>query len=568
MPNASPIPAAMLEIIAPMGTRRQVPVSESPFLIGRTAEAGNHLPLDDVRISRKCAALVYDGKVFRLEDRGQRSGVYVNGQKVSACALRDADTITFGMRDSTQLIFHVEQAEKALPDLLSELDKASSLDAGARDLRHLSLLLEATALLQSHLPLEQVLQAMLDRAITITDADRGVLLEREPAGGLRPLLARQKGAVHLPNESLAPSQTAIQQALQRRESVVQLDVSLAEDSLRDAHSIVAQELRSFAAIPLLSVTELESSGATWVAAPTEVLGVLYLDSRRPAAFSSIERQILHTLAIEAGSVLEKAQLVKKEKERQRMSLELDTARNIQQALLPAGFQQFPHLQVAGVNRSCLAVGGDYFDVIELDAQRTAFVIADVSGKGLGAALVTAMLQGTFSALSLGQQPANVCAHVNRYLCAHAAVRRHATLFFGILDTAGRLEYVNAGHLPAMLVHAGRVEPVFAPESFALGWFDDAEYHTAAATLEPGDTLVLFTDGINEALNPEREQFGLQGLRAAIEKGADASVEQLQAGILEAVEGFIRGEPQGDDITLLILRYLGHSPPDPTPPGEA
>ncbi len=568
MPNASLIPAAMLEVVAPTGTRRQVRVGDSPFLIGRTAEAGNHLPLDDARISRKCAALVYDGKVFRLEDRGQRSGVYVNGQKVSACALRDADTITFGVRDSTQLIFHDEQAAEALPELLSELDKASALDAGARDLRHLSLLLEATALLQSHLPVEQVLQAMLDRAITITDADRGVLLEGDSAGGLRPLLARQKGAVHLPTESVVPSQTVIQQALKRGESVVQLDVNLAEDALREARSIVAQELRSVAAIPLLSVTELEASGSTMLAGPTEILGVLYLDSRRPAAFSSIERQILHTLAIEAGSVLEKARLLQKEKERQRMSLELDTARSIQQGLLPASFQQFPHVQIAGINHSCLAVGGDYFDVIEMDAQHTAFVIADVSGKGLGAALVTAMLQGTFSAMTLGQQPANVCAHVNRYLCAHTAVRRHATLFFGILDGAGRLEYVNAGHLPAMLVHAGRVEPVFAAESFALGWFEDAEYRSAAATLEPGDTLVLFTDGINEALNPEREQFGLQGLRAAIEKGADASVEQLQAGILQAVEGFIRGEPQGDDITLLILRYLGNSPPDPTSPRAA
>jgi len=549
---------ATFEVIEPTGARRQVRISELPFLIGRTAETGNHLPLDDARISRKCAALVYAEGAFRLEDCGQRSGVYVNGQRVSTCVLRDADTITFGIRDSVQLVFHLQRAGESLPGLLSELDKASSLGAEARELRHLSVLLEATALLQSHLPMEQVLQAMLDRAIAITDADRGLLLEGQPSGGLRPLLARQKGRKDLPAVSVVPSQTVIQQAANRRESVVQLDVSLAEESLREARSIVAQNLRSVAAIPLLSVTEQPISDSTMMVAPADVLGLLYLDSRRPAAFSGIERQILDTLAIEAGSVLEKARFVQKEKERQRMELELETARGIQQALLPRSFQQFGHLEVTGINRSCLAVGGDYFDLIELGTDRAAFVIADVAGKGLGAALVTAMLQGTFSALAMGQWPSSVCAHINRFLCAHSNVQRHATLFFGVLDSGGRLEYVNAGHPPAMLVRSGRVEPAFASDSFPIGWFDDAQFPSASTQLEPGDVLVLYTDGISEAMDPQHDQFGLDRLRAAVEKHASASVERLQAGILTAVEEFVRGAPQADDITLLILRYQGNA----------
>jgi serine phosphatase RsbU (regulator of sigma subunit) len=551
---------ATLEVIETNGGRRQVRVSELPFLIGRTAEAGNRLALDDPRISRKCAALVFTDGAFRLEDRGQRSGVYVNGQKVSNCVLHNGDTITFGVRDSFQLVFHVQRPGESVPGLLSELEKASSLGAEARDLRHLSVLLEATALLQSHLPMEQVLEAMLDRAIAITDADRGLLLEGQPSGGLRPLLARQKGGKDLPAASVVPSQTVIQQAAKRRQSVVQLDVSLAEESLREARSIVGQELRSVAAIPLLSVTEQSISEATMMIAPAEVLGLLYLDSRRPAAFSGIERQILDTLAIEAGSVLEKARFVQKEKERQRMELELDTARGIQQALLPRSFQQFAHLEVTGINRSCLAVGGDYFDLIELGADRAAFVIADVAGKGLGAALVTAMLQGTFSALTMGQDPSSVCAHINRFLCAHSNVQRHATLFFGVVDAGGRLEYVNAGHPPAMLVHAGRVEPAFASDSFPIGWFEDAQFRSASMQIEAGDTLVIYTDGISEAMDPQRDQFGLDRLRATVEKHFGASAEQLQAGILAAVEEFARGEPQADDITLLILRYQGNPQP--------
>jgi len=560
MPEGQPIPEAVLEVIEPGGSRQLVRVLQSPFLIGRSADVGNHLQLADTRISRHCAALVYADGVFWLKDRGQRHGVFVNGEKIDSRPLREADTITFGVTDSFQLIFHAGAPDELLPQLLSRMEQAAALAPEARDLRHLSLLLEATNLLQSHLPLEEVLGAMLDRAIALTDADRGLLLEANPEGELRPLLARQHGGRSLPPQNVAPSQTVVTRALERRSSVIEDDVALAEADLREARSIVAQQLRSVIAIPLLSLSQLRASDATYLAASSQVLGLLYLDSRRPAAFTRLERQILDTLALEAASMLDNARLVKKERERLRMEQELATARLIQQALLPKSFQQFSHFQVSGTNQSCLAVGGDYFDLMELNADQTAFVIADVCGKGLGAALVTAMLQGTFSAMTLGQEPARICAHVNRFMCARSEVKRYATLFFGILHTSGRLEFINAGHLPPLLVRADRVESVFPARCIPLGLFPDTEFKAGSSTLEPGDTLVLYTDGVNEAMNPQGKQFGTDRLREVAAQHASARIEELQAGILTAVEKFTQGAPQADDLTLLILRYHGTASP--------
>ncbi len=555
MTNAQPA-EAVLEVLAPDGSRRKVPVTQCPFLIGRGAEGDNQLQLPDSRISRCCAALVYADGVYHLEDRGQRYGVFVNGKKIDVQALRDADTITFGVPDSFQLIFRTGLSEKPFAEILSQLEQTSAMESGARSLRQLNLLLEATALLQSHLPLEDILAAMVDRAIGLAEADRGLLLEADPKGGLRPLLARERGARSLPAESLAPSQTAIAQAIKERRSVVEEDVAQAAVALRDARSVLGQQLRSVIAIPLHSVAHLRSGGPTASSMLGELLGVLYLDSRRPATFSGMERRLLDCLALEAAAALDNARLVRHEQEQRRLEQELEIGRRVQQALLPKGFRHFPHFQVTGINQPCLAVGGDYFDLMELSPDRIAFVIADVSGKGLGAALVTALLQGTFSAMTLGRDLPSVFAHVNRFICAHSELERYATLFFGMLDTAGRLEFINAGHPSPLLVRAGCVTSSFPAGCLPLGLFPHATFEVSSCILEPGDTLILFTDGITEAANQHDEQFRIERLRKVVERHSNAAIDELPTAILAGVEEFTCCADQDDDLTLLIIQYQG------------
>jgi sigma-B regulation protein RsbU (phosphoserine phosphatase) len=559
MPDTASISlgGAVLEVVSPDGARRYVRVTQTPFLIGRGAETGNHLQLSDRRISRNCAALVTEAGRLYIEDRGQRRGLFVNGEKVESRQLNDGDSITFGLEDSYEIVFRSGTAsgEESLPNLLTRIEHITSSEPVGGGLRKLNLLLEATTLLHSQLPLDSVLGTMLDHAVSVTDADRGMLLEADPTGALKVRLARRTGGLRLPPESITPSQTAIQLALRQHSPVVTEDIERAEMDLQSAQSIIAQRLRAVVVIPLFAVHRASSPDSSSSApAYGHPLGVLYLDSRRPAAFSKLDRQILDALAADAASILDNARLVVRERERQRMEEQINIARDIQQALLPRNFPDHPHLAVAGCNYPCLSVGGDYFDVFPLGNNRTAFLIADVSGKGLGAALLTTMLQGALSAMTLGTDPARVFNHVNRFLCDHAEVGRYATMFFGILDDDGHLEFINAGHPSPFMIRRGVAEEPFSEGSYPVGLVPEAEYTTARLKLEPGDTLVLFSDGVTEAMDPDEQMFGVPRLREILTGQTECPLDQLQKCVLEAVENFARGASQADDLTMLIVRY--------------
>ncbi|PYU08189.1 MAG: hypothetical protein DMG34_02455 [Acidobacteria bacterium] len=541
---------AVLEVISPDGARRYARVAQTPYMMGRGAETGNHLQLNDRRISRQCAAIVIEANRFYIEDRGQRRGVFVNNEKIESRALEDGDIITFGLEDSYEIIFRTapETGQESIPNLLTRIEHITSSEPASGGLRKL---------------LDSVLAKMLDHAVAVLDADRGVLLENAADGALKVRLARRNGGLRLPPESVAPSQTAIQLALKQHSPVITEDLAQAEMDLQSAQSVVAQRLRAVVVIPLFSVTRANSQESVINLRRGEFLGVLYLDSRRPAAFSKLDRQILDALAADAASILDNARLVERERERQRMEQEINIARDIQQALLPRDFREFPHLDVSGCNFPCLAVGGDYFDVFPIGEGRTAFLLADVSGKGLGAAIVTTMLQGALSGMTLGTDPARVFNHVNRFLCDHSEVGRYATMFFGILDLDGHMEFINAGHPSPMLIRQDTVEEAFTEGSYPVGLVPDAVYTAACLKLQPGDTLVLFSDGVTEAMDPDEQLFGVPRLRDVLVGKTNTDLDEIQKTVLESVENFARGARQADDLTLLLVRYRDPNSADNT-----
>ena len=550
---------AVLEVISPDGARKYVRVTQTPFLIGRGAETGNHLQLTDRRISRNCAAIVMEANRYYLEDRGQRRGMFINQEKVESRQLSDGDVITFGIEDSYQVVFRAATgtSDEAIPQLLTRIDHMTSSESTGGGLRKLNMLLEATSLLHSQLPLDSVLAKMIDHAIAVTDADRGLLEEAEQQGrteSLRVRLARRSGGQRLPPESMTPSQTAIQLAVKQGSPVITEDLAQAEMNLQAAASIVSQGLRAVVVIPLYASSRAASEGTGVDVRRGDFLGVLYLDSKRPTAFTKLDRQILDALAADAASILDNARLVERERERQRLEQEIGIARDIQQALLPKNFKDYPHLAVSGVNFPCLSVGGDYFDVFPLDDKRTAFLLADVSGKGLGAALLTTMLQGALSGMTLGTDPARTFNHVNRFLCDHAEVGRYATMFFGILDVSGKLEFINAGHPSPILMRQGRAEEAFTEGSFPVGLVPEAEFATATLQLEPNDTLFLFSDGVTEAMDPDEQLYGVPRLVSVLQGKTDLPLDEIQKTVLESVENFARGARQADDLTMLVVRF--------------
>ncbi|HET7842246.1 MAG TPA: FHA domain-containing protein, partial [Terriglobia bacterium] len=278
---------AVLEVVSPDGARRYVRVTQTPFLIGRGAETGNHLQLSDRRISRNCAAIVIEANRFYIEDRGQRRGLFINGEKVESRELQNGDVITFGLEDSYEIFFRFSSGsdEASIPHLLTKIEHITSSEPSGGGLRKLNLLLEATSLLHSQLPLDEVLANMIDHAVSVTDADRGLLLETDAVGTLKVKLARRSGGLRLPPESVTPSQTAIQLALRQQAPVITEDLAQAEMDLQAAQSVVAQRLRAVVVLPLWAMARANTQESMVNIKRGEFLGVLYLDSRRPAAFS-------------------------------------------------------------------------------------------------------------------------------------------------------------------------------------------------------------------------------------------------------------------------------------------
>jgi sigma-B regulation protein RsbU (phosphoserine phosphatase) len=189
----------------------------------------------------------------------------------------------------------------------------------------------------------------------------------------------------------------------------------------------------------------------------------------------------------------------------------------------------------------------------------------VSGKGLGAALCTNLLQGALSGMTLGTDPARVFNHVNRFLCDHSEIGRYATMFFGIIDERGHLEYINAGHPSPFLIRQGVAEDVFNEGSYPVGLVPEAEYTAVGLKLQPGDTLVLFSDGVTEAMDPAEQLFGVPRLRECLTGQMQTPLEELQQLVLQSVENFAKGASQADDLTLLLVRFRGVTAPNDTDP---
>lgn len=548
-------PKALLEVMHPVWGSRPVTVSKSPFFIGRGGD--NDLLLLDERISRKCAVLLYSEDRFYIEDCGNQTGLCVNGDKISRKEVCEDDIIGFSLPQSYSLRFHLRTDQQPMDLLVSKLEAAGDLEPHTRSLSQLSLLLEAAALMQSQLPVNDVLKAVLDRAVELTGADRGVLYDTKKEGDLYPFLARQHGAQPLEpdNVHFSPQvRRSLDRALQEHKSITET-VTLPGPNIKlSEHGSAAPEM-SWTVIPLLMPGQPRTLISDGQKAHQDVLGLLYLDSLNPLTFSCTDR-VLDALAVQAASVMANAHLVQKEFERQQLLQEMNIARRIQQALLPKGFKEYPYLQVTGVSKSCSAVGGDYFDFIDIGVEQTAFIVADVSGHGLGAALLTTMLQGIFTAMALGPKPSNVFQNTNRFICEHAEVGRHATLFFGLIAPDGKLEYINAGHWPPLLIRANHVETVFPATCLPIGLFPKVEFVSMSDRLLPGDTLIVYTDGIIEANDKQENEFGMARLQEAITPGIGSSVEDLQDSILTSLHRFTSGASQADDITLLILRYTG------------
>jgi len=257
-----------------------------------------------------------------------------------------------------------------------------------------------------------------------------------------------------------------------------------------------------------------------------------------------------------ATVDEMRQLYREALERARLEYEIRVAAEIQAALLPKHRFTTPQFDVAATSLSCRAIGGDFFDYFETPEGNFGFVLADVAGKGPPAALLTAVLQGIFGAhVTAGISPAETMARVNDSLLRRAIESRFATVLYGTVSGGGRLTYCNAGHNPPLLFGPEGLRRRLDAGGLIVGVFRDAMFEEETVQLDPGDTLVVFSDGISEALNPDGEEFGEDRIVSCVQAHRELPAANLLECVLDSVQQFRADAIQNDDMTLLIVRNL-------------
>jgi sigma-B regulation protein RsbU (phosphoserine phosphatase) len=263
--------------------------------------------------------------------------------------------------------------------------------------------------------------------------------------------------------------------------------------------------------------------------------------------------LLQTLAIEASTVLENARLLEEERAKNQMEEELRLARTIQQSLLPGVLPVDGWIRAAGSSIASRQVGGDYFDVTQVTPACWSAVVADVSGKGVGSALLASLLQGAL--ITATEHPEAMVRRIERlngFLLGRTAGEKYATVFYGVLHGDGSLHYVNAAHCPPLVLKPDGTIVELETTGVPVGLLEGAAFVAAEHRLSPGDKLVIYSDGVTEAQNTAAEFFGKKRLRQIATAHAGDSCTVLHDSIQEAVAAFSEGAPQSDDITVVVL----------------
>jgi sigma-B regulation protein RsbU (phosphoserine phosphatase) len=285
------------------------------------------------------------------------------------------------------------------------------------------------------------------------------------------------------------------------------------------------------------------------------IGVLYLDSREKGSLlSGSTRAALETLATEAAVAIENARLYRETMEKARMEQEMRIAAEIQQALLPRSGRSGSYFRAAAASLPCRSIGGDFYDYVDMNNGALGFALGDVAGKGPPAALLSAMMQGIFAAqAATSDPPSQTITRVNLALYRRGIESRFVTLMYGVLDPDGHLVYCNAGHNPPLIIGAAGVRRLERGGPI-VGLFEGATYEEERVLLAPGDWLIVFSDGISEAMSVTNDEYGEARIIDVIQRNTTLEPQGLLEALFSDVRDFTRGAAQSDDITAMVLRY--------------
>ena len=405
----------------------------------------------------------------------------------------------------------------------------------------LALLYRISQAFNSSLDLEQVLNRVMDEVIATTRAERGFVMLRGADDQLAFVAARGMDQRTLDQPEFQISRGVVERVA--REGKPQLTSDAQSDGWLSARSsVVIFGLRSILCVPL------QFKGAT--------IGVIYVDNRLQAGiFTPADLELLTSIAASAAIAIENARLYRLAVDKGRMERELQVAREVQASLLPRHTPQIEGWEFAAFWQPAREVAGDFYDFIPGD--RLGVVIADVSDKGMPAALFMALSRSIVRAsVAHIHQPAEGISQANRLICADATNGMFVTLFYAQLDpVTGELVYVNAGHNPPLLLRAGSGELIeLLRTGMVLGIHESGLYDQRSVTLNAGDLILFYTDGVTDALDTQGNEFGLDHLRRMLLDHRGASATELAATLDRTLAEF-GGAVRYDDITVVVAKRL-------------
>ena len=526
------------------GDEQTLSLNHTPYTIGRKVD--RDLVIPDPRVSREHASIISENGEFFVLDQGSKHGTFVNGERVERRKLNRNDKMEFGARDVAYLIFHPMHAtSNTAREFLSQIS-GIQIAPEASDIEKLTLFMDAARKLNTIGVLDEILVTLLDATLKLTLAERGYIFLRDQAGTLTLAAGRNSKNEPLLDDKTI-SRSVLEEALKSNSEYLVTDTSDKLD-LRGRQSIVAFDLRTVICMPLRKPI-VQTSRADQPAGG-EAMGALYVDSRFASRdITKVSRDILRAIATQAAQLIENARLVQAEEAGRRYQQELSIAANIQQRLLAVTLPEVPFARVSGRNLSCKEIGGDFFEAVNTP-EGLAIVVADVSGKGVSAALLASILQGmVYSHLISGMALTDIVAAVNRFFTYKHIGEKYATMIITRLRNDGDLEYVNCGHVPPVWICGNEVlRPSHG--NLPVGLLSDATYSSDRCQMRPGDRLILVTDGVTEAENARGDMFDSERLEAVA--GKSTSMEDVFA----AVANFCGGTPLNDDCTVVELAYTG------------
>lgn len=525
-------------------------LTEDTVIIGRHPECA--IQIDDASVSRHHAQIINEGGAYFLEDLNSRNGTFLNGQSIQqqtrlfdAAEIKICD-IAFSFftddgearpqpktaedRKASNLLKRhssVVLADDSQSHVMSQLEAPSHQNLRVTKVsaeEKLKAITKITHSLSEALGRDEMLARILDFLFELfTEADRGFIMLKDPNGNLKPLGFKTR--YEQDDEEIRISRTICQQVMETRKPILSRDAGK-DDRFDTSQSVFDFRIRSIMCAPLINSKD-------------ESIGVVQLDSlRRSIVFKEEDVETLVTIAMQASLAIQKADLFEQAQQTKSLQADLQLAQELQLRFLPQKAPELDSYEFFSWYQPMQQVGGDYFDYLPLDENRLGIIVADVVGHGVAAAMLMAKVSAEAKfALATSESAEEAVCQMNRNL-SNMNLDRFVTMALCLLDKrTNSLQIVNAGHMPPIIRrHDGTIETVAVEESgLPIGILEDYEYESYSTVLQPGDVAVMYTDGINEAMNDREQQLT-----------SEAIVEELQQGqsktptlIGEAIRGLVK-----------------------------